>query len=218
MPQGTGAGAQSHRGPSAWAALGSSPALCPVLLGEPPGHALGMRERPSWLSADGIWGLLVSFTKGTGSWCGACTCQLGGLCQGWGGAASSLRLTPSSPCSWPSSRRILSAAIQKPSLPRYTSPGRVLPQAPSGTRGRPYCVTFQPLAGSWRCQPRLPWTVCHCPAEQMLPCLTFLVLPGLSPLLAPEAVSREIWLSPKWPHGLSPTRKCYAAFGATLCG
>lgn len=198
MPQGTGAGAQSHRRPSAWAALGSSPALCPVLPGEPPGHALGVRERPSWLSADrGFGDCWCPLPKALGAGVGPAPASLEACARAGGGAASSLRLTPSSPCSWPSSRRILSAAIQKPSLPRYTRPGRVLPQAPSGTRGLPYCVTFQPPAGSWSCQPHLPWTVCHCPAEQMLPRPTFLVLPGLSPLLAPEAVSREIWLSPK---------------------
>lgn len=59
-------------------------------------------------------------------------------------------------------------------------------------------MTFQPPEGSWSCQPHLTWTV-SLPAERTLPHPSFLVPPGLLPSLAPGAVSREIWLSPKWP-------------------
>lgn len=41
------------------------------------------------------------------------------------------------------------------------SPGRMLPQVPSGTLARPALVTFQPPVGSQSRQPRLSWAVCH---------------------------------------------------------
>lgn len=57
--------------------------------------------------------------------------QLGGLCEG-----SVLPELPFSPCSWPSSRRILSAATQKPCPLRYTHRADPAP-GPFWSPGRP---------------------------------------------------------------------------------
>lgn len=113
--------------------------------------------------------------------------------------------------SWPSSRRIRSAAIQKPSPLRYAPLGHLHPQAPVGTNlsslqpaphgtlGLPCFVTVEsPVSRGAQTNaspPQLPG------------------VPALFPLSAPEAISREIT-----PDLASPTRKCYAAFGVTSCG
>lgn len=90
------------------------------------------------------------------------------------------------------------------------SPGRILPDS----------VTSQPPGGSWSPSLHLTRAACRCPAHTNAPSPhpNFLVPPGLFPLVATEAGSWEMWLCPKCSHGLSPARKCCAAFGATFCG
>lgn len=126
-------------------------------------------------------------------------------------AASSWRLTPSSPRSWPSSQRTHSAAIQKLSQLRYTHLGGILPQAPVATNPS----SLRPLPEPWEFPTLWSSNLQQALGVPLPPILrghrvtalprqmsfypSFLVPPELFSMLGPEASSREIQQSPKQP-------------------